>query len=124
MVWPNPLGTLVSTSWLVFLILPLRYLVALAIAVLVGLIALSFVRVTVAELELREQKQGLEREIESLRADNAALHAQVEYLQTDNAIEQLAREELGWTKPGDTSVVVIRPLPTDPSGPSSSAPSP
>ena len=103
-----------NTSWLSFLQLPIRYLITLAIAVLIGLSALAFVRVTVAELELHAQKQALERDIEALRAENVALHAKVDYLQTDDAIEKLAREDLGWTKPGDTSVVVIRPQPTEP----------
>ncbi|HLZ07578.1 MAG TPA: septum formation initiator family protein [Chloroflexota bacterium] len=103
-----------SRTWLGFLQLPLRYLMTLAIVVLVGLAALAFFRVIVAELELTAQKQGLERDIEALRADNAGLKSQVQYLQTDDAIEKLAREELGWTKPGDTSVVVIRPPTADP----------
>ena len=98
------------TSRLGFLEFPLRYLVAIGVAVLVGLASLAFVRVTVADLQLRAQKQALERDIAALKAQNQGLQGQVEYLQTDDAIEKLAREELGWTKPGDTAVVVVRPF--------------
>jgi len=96
-----------------FLQLPLRYLIALGVSVLLALAVLSFVRVTVADLELRAQQQSLERDIASLKVENARLRGQLTYLQTDAAVEKLAREQLGWTKPGDTAVVVIRP-PTTP----------
>jgi cell division protein FtsB len=92
-----------------FLQLPLRYLITIGIAVLVALAALAFVRVTIADLELRSQKQSLERDVAAMRTENETLHAKVDYLQTDGAVEKLAREELGWTKPGDTAIVVVRP---------------
>jgi cell division protein FtsL len=97
------------SSKLGFLQLPLRYLIAAGVAVLIALAALSFVRVTVADLELRAQKQSLENDIAGLKLENARLQSKVTYLQTDSAVEKLAREQLGWTKPGDTAVVVIRP---------------
>jgi cell division protein FtsL len=96
-----------------FLQLPLRYLVAIAVAVLLALAVLAFIRVTMADLELLAQKQSLERDIAALQVENQQLHAKVDYLQTDVAVEKLAREQLGWTKPGDTAVVVVRP-PSEP----------
>lgn len=96
-----------------FLQLPLRYLVAIAVAVLLALAVLAFIRVTMADLELLAQKQSLERDIAALQVENQQLHAKVDYLQTDAAVEKLAREQLGWTKPGDTAVVVVRP-PSEP----------
>lgn len=101
------------SSRLGFLQLPLRYLVAIGVTVLLALAVLAFIRVTVADLELGAQKQSLERDIAALQVENEALHAKVDYLQTDDAVEKLAREQLGWTKPGDTAVVVVRP-PSDP----------
>jgi cell division protein FtsB len=80
-------------------------IVAVPICVLV---ALSFARILVADYQLHLQKQQLVRDVRSLQQENQKLQERVDYLQTDSAIEGLAREELGWTKPGDTSVVIVR----------------
>ena len=91
-------------SWL-----PIRQAIIAASLATCVLVGISFGRVAVEEYQLNRQEQLLQKDIVNLKRDNADLEARVKYLQTDTAIEMLARDELGWTKPGDTAVVVIVP---------------
>ena len=53
-------------------------------------------------LQIRHEVESLEREIVGLRAETAELQATVAHLRSDpDAIEKLARELLGFVKPGD-----------------------
>jgi cell division protein FtsL len=97
--------------------LPLRQLIVVVLAVALGMVAVSFARVLVVEYQLGLEKQALEADILRLSQENEQLRQQIGYLQTDAAIEKLAREELGWTKPGETAVIVLKdtstPVPTN-----------
>ena len=86
----------------------------LAFVALVGVLALvgiSFARVALASYQLAVQKTQLQDQVAALKAENAELQTQLTSLQTDAEVERLARQELGWTRPGDTEVVVLG-LPT------------
>jgi hypothetical protein len=48
-------------------------------------------------------------ELAGYEAENAELAADVEALQTDSEIERLAREKLGYVRPGETAYVVLDP---------------
>lgn len=57
-----------------------------------------------------------ERQVDEARADldrlteeNTRLQADVDALQTDAEIERLAREKLGYVRPGETAFVVVDP---------------
>ena len=53
-------------------------------------------------LQIRHEVEDLERQIVALRAETAELQATVTQLRSDpDAIEKLARELLGFVKPGD-----------------------
>ena len=53
-------------------------------------------------LQIRHEVQSLEREIADLRVETAELQATVAQLRSDpDAIEKLAREVLGFVKPGE-----------------------
>ncbi len=53
-------------------------------------------------LSLKERKNAIEKEIASLREENARLRAYIEALKSDPYyIEKLAREEYGLSKPGE-----------------------
>lgn len=62
------------------------------------------------------QTRGLVTEAEMLRedvikarADNQRLQTAIAHARTDQAIEAIAREELGLIRPGDTPVVILAP---------------
>lgn len=48
-------------------------------------------------------------QLAALETDNAKLQADVVALQTDSEIEKLAREKLGYVRPGETAYVVLDP---------------
>lgn len=87
--------------------LPVRQLAIAVVVVVLGLVTVSFARILIVEYQLNLQKQVLESEVAELQQQNERLRSQIDYLQSDAAIEKLAREELGWTKPGESAVIVI-----------------
>jgi cell division protein FtsB len=59
----------------------------------------------------RQSAEALARELDELRAENGRLAAEILALRTDGqAVERLAREELGLAQPGET-VFLIRDEP-------------
>jgi cell division protein FtsB len=103
-----------------------RPLVRLAIVACVPLgllFALSFARIVVADYAIHQQKAMLETEISTLKQENARLNQRIAVLSTDAGVELLAREELGWVRPGDTAVVVM-PGTSDLTTPSAATPTP
>ncbi len=88
-------------------VLPRRHLLLLAGLAAVGLLTLSFGRMLIARYELGERTEAARREIAALQAENASLRQELAYWQSDEGVERLAREELGWARPGETGVVVV-----------------
>ncbi len=100
------MGRLLATLWSV---LPFRQLALIAAVTVLVLIGISFARITLANDQMQLQKQQAQSTVESLKSENQALQTQVAVLSTDAAVEGLARKELGWTKPGDTAVILVAP---------------
>lgn len=70
----------------------------------------------------------IESEIAALQAEQAQLEKELEYAQSDAYVEQAARTELKWSKPGETVIVPIdvseTPVPEDMAPPPLGAPTP
>src|SRR5712692_4993835 len=92
--------------------LPLRHLVIVVTITAVVLVGLSFARIAAADYQIHLEKSNLERQVGALAQENHRLQTQIEYLKTDAAVETLPRDELSWTRPGDTAIVVVRDSPT------------
>lgn len=98
----------------------IRRMLWIGVVVAAVVVGAAFVRTGLKVYRLGEQKAAAVTELARLRAENHQLVAQRDQLQTDAAAERLAREELGWTRPGETLVVVVtatpapRPPPTAP----------
>lgn len=60
-------------------------------------------------VDSREQVAAARAELAELEAQNERLQADVEALHTDSEIERLAREKLGYVRPGETAYVVLDP---------------
>lgn len=60
-------------------------------------------------IESRRQVSDAREQLAELEAENRALQADVEALGTDAEIEKLAREKLGYVRPGETAYVVLDP---------------
>lgn len=76
-------------------------------AALLGYFVISFGGLALTGFQLNERAASLEREVQDLRVDNERLENEIRSLQTDDVLEKLAREELGWTRAGETGVVVV-----------------
>lgn len=68
----------------------------------------------------RQEIVATQERLDAIVADNAALESRVEALQTPLEVERLAREELGYVRPGEEAYVVMDPTPGE--SPEASAP--
>jgi cell division protein FtsB len=60
-------------------------------------------------LESQRQVNSARAQLDALEAENERLAADVAALQTDEEVEKLAREKLGYVRPGETAYVVLDP---------------
>ncbi len=60
-------------------------------------------------IDSHRQVDAARTQLSSLEAENRLLQADVDALQTDAEIERLARDKLGYIKPGETAYVVLDP---------------
>lgn len=60
-------------------------------------------------IDSQRKVDAAEAELGALQTENEALQADVEALNTPEEVEKLAREKLGYVKPGETSFVVLDP---------------
>lgn len=60
-------------------------------------------------LDSERQVNSARAQLESLTSENQALQADVDALSTDAEVEKLAREKLGYVRPGETAYVVLDP---------------
>lgn len=73
-------------------------------------------------LDSHDRVASARSQLAALEADNAALQADVDALQTDAEVEKLAREKLGYVRPGETAYVVLDPPGTEEPAPVEAAP--
>jgi cell division protein FtsB len=60
-------------------------------------------------VDSRQQVEAAREHLERLTAENRRLETDVAALATDAEIERLAREKLGYVRPGETAYVVVDP---------------
>lgn len=60
-------------------------------------------------LDSQRQVNSAQAELKTLQEENARLADDVAALQTDEEIEKLAREKLGYVRPGEKAFVVLDP---------------
>lgn len=76
-------------------------------------------------VESRRQVADSRTQLAGLEAENLELQAEVDALGTDAEVEKLAREKLGYVRPGETAYVVLDPPGTpDVAQPEETAPAP
>jgi cell division protein FtsB len=86
--------------------------------VLVGLAVFTNVVPYRQIVEQRRQVAAAEAALEALKEENTVLAAQRDALETPVEIERLAREKLGYVRPGEVAYVVLEPpkIPTTTTG--------
>ncbi len=92
-----------------------RPLMVLAPAVLlVVALALATNVLPLRQIVAQQQEIAATRgTLDQLMEDNAVLDAQVSALDTPIEVERIAREELGYVRPGETAYVVMDPTPAE-----------
>ena len=75
-------------------------------------------------IETQREVATARAELQALESENAELGADVAALQTDAEIERLAREKLGYVRPGEKAYVVLDPPGTTDHEPAEPAPAP
>ncbi|TDI53070.1 MAG: septum formation initiator family protein [Acidobacteria bacterium] len=60
-------------------------------------------------LDSQRQVSSARAELAALEEDNEVLAADIAALQTDEEVEKLAREKLGYVRPGETAYIVLDP---------------
>jgi len=73
-------------------------------------------------IDSRHDVESARSRLAQLEQENAALGADVEALHTDAEVEKLAREKLGYVRPGETAYVVLDPPGTPDEEPAPAAP--
>lgn len=57
--------------------------------------------------QVGREEEKLEAQMRILSETNAALTARRDYVNTDAYVEEIARNELKWSKPGETVIVIL-----------------
>jgi cell division protein FtsB len=60
-------------------------------------------------IDSQRQVTAAQERLTNLEAENGVLQSDVDALNTDEEIEKLAREKLGYVRPGETAYVVLDP---------------
>lgn len=86
----------------------LAQLLSVLACTLVVFFVISFVGKALEAYQLRRQVNLLEAQVKALENEEAALEDQLEYVRSDAYVEKVAREQLKWSRPGET---IFLPLP-------------
>ena len=84
-------------------------IVAVLAVMLVALAAATNVLPFRQIVEQRQEVASAEAELATLLGENVTLESRVEALSTPTEIERLAREQLGYVRPGEKAFVVVEP---------------
>lgn len=100
---------------------------ALLGAFLILLMGAAFLTQVVPYGQIVDSKREVaeaQQQLNALQEENAALQDDVDALYTETEIEKLAREKLGYVRPGETAYVVLDPPGTDDPAPEVPEPAP
>jgi cell division protein FtsL len=89
---------------------------AVLIALLFLLVGAAFLTQVVPYRQIidsHRQVTSARAQLEALQEENTRLQADVDALETDEEVEKLAREKLGYVRPGETAYVVLDPPRTE-----------
>ncbi|OGY44106.1 MAG: hypothetical protein A3J62_03825 [Candidatus Buchananbacteria bacterium RIFCSPHIGHO2_02_FULL_38_8] len=74
--------------------------------IILGLIAVSFIKSWNRSREVNQEVKGLEQKIQTLQKDNLELSELIKYLNSTAYIEEKARTDLGLKKEGEKTVII------------------
>lgn len=80
-----------------------------AFCVAIGLLAVAVIPPYLQQRQLAREVDRLSAELEQLKVERQRLEQEKERLSTDAYVEQVARRQLGFVKPGEVVVVRAKP---------------
>lgn len=93
--------------------LSVNRLVILLTVPLILYFGVGLVQQWLEDYRLQVHRDRLLTEQQRLKEQQQQLRDQIGYYQSDAYIEQIAREQLGLVKPGDTAIAVVAPPPVE-----------
>ena len=69
----------------------------------------SFVNQVIRQAQLEQYREEVRADVARLRSENATLQQSVEYVESNDYAEQIAREQLGYARTGDTVLMPTFP---------------
>jgi cell division protein FtsB len=104
--------------------LPIAHFIAVIVLSISLFLIIDFGRRAATGYRVRREEDRLRSQMEAAQKTQETLLARLDYVATDAYVEEIARNELKWSKPGEV-VVVIMPTPQmTASSPASSRPTP
>jgi cell division protein FtsB len=90
--------------------LPIAQFVAIIVLTLSVFLIIDFGRRAATGYRYNREKVRLQAQLNRAQQTQLQLLAQLDYIKTDAYVEQVARNELKWSRPGETVVVVLPKL--------------
>lgn len=90
--------------------LPIAHFIAVIVLSISLFLIIDFGRRAATGYRVRREEDRLRSQMEAAQETQEALLARLDYVATDAYVEEIARNELKWSKPGEV-VVVIMPTP-------------
>lgn len=90
--------------------LPVAQFVAIIVLTLSVFLIVDFGRRAATGYRFTQEKSRLEMQVSRAKLVQAQLLAQRDYIQTDAYVEKIARNELKWSRPDETVVVILPTL--------------
>ncbi len=88
---------------------PVTQFIIVVAASLALFMLLGFTRRAARSYRVQQQKARLQAEYTALQHEHSQLVERYQEVQTDAYVEQIARRELRWSRPGEKVVVIIAP---------------
>jgi cell division protein FtsB len=83
------------------------HFIAILVATLVLFILYRFISGQAALHQTEKESMRLEEQVIHLEERHTELQQQADYVKSDDYVEYIARTELKWARPGETSVVIV-----------------
>ena len=92
---------------------PLTHFIAIIVITIALFLAVDFARRTAATYNIKNEAVRTAEEVSAAQARHQALQRRLRYVQSDAYVEEIARTQLKWVRPGEIAVVVMAtPQPT------------
>jgi len=86
---------------------PLSQFIAIVVITISFFLVVDFARRTASIYRIKSEEIRLEEEVAAVRAQRQDLQDRLNYVQSDAYVEEIARTQLKWARPGETAVMVL-----------------